>query len=516
MERKKYDRAVRISEHVYWVGTYDSRDKFQCNPYLIKVDGEAVLIDPGSVIYYPSYLKKIEMLVDLKAVSYIICQHQDPDVCGNIAQLTNALRAEGNRSAKIITHRRTAALIRHYSDDLTFKFSNEFPNKRVTIGQNSTLEFIHTPYLHAPGAIATYFDTDKILFSSDIFGGMTENWALDAGSDYFQEIAMFHEEYMPAKEILLFTMTQFERYEIDKIAPQHGSVIKHRQARELIERFKNFECGLFIDQSFRDELQAARKQIETQNRIMNRELTMAGQFQKALLPDPEKIKIEKQLDIAFLFEPYSQVSGDFLIIDNINDRYLGIMVVDVVDHGVTSGLATIQLKTLFETYKHMSFSPAEVLKEINEHAFSLSENDIFFTAVYMIYDRENSTVTIASAGGVPPVYYNCAADESVLLELEGTAVGVFKGAAYRIIDKHFSFAPGDCLIFQTDGLMDVADPIGVPFTRAKSQTKIMRAIAPDKQAREILEDITENVKRHKGSPKPFDDDATMVVFKLRK
>lgn len=104
---------------------------------------------------------------------------------------------------------------------------------------------------------------------------------------------------------------------------------------------------------------------------------MAADFQRTLLPDEKVAERDHRIDIAYLFKPYSQVSGDFLIVDPIDDRHLGIMVIDVVGHGVTPGLATIQIKTLFDEHKKTSMRPAEVLKKINEKAFTIYENNIF-------------------------------------------------------------------------------------------------------------------------------------------
>ena len=78
------------------------------------------------------------------------------------------------------------------------------------------------------------------MFSSDIFGGMTENWELFAGKQYFEDIISFHKDYMPSRELLLYAMTKFERYDIDKIAPQHGSVIDRDQALVINPSGKNY------------------------------------------------------------------------------------------------------------------------------------------------------------------------------------------------------------------------------------------------------------------------------------
>lgn len=508
-----YDQPIQISDHTYWIGTYDDRDAFQCNPYLIKINGTGILIDPGSVLYLQSFFEKLKALVEFESITHIILQHQDPDVCGNIAQVLDAVRAAGNSDCKIITHRRTAALVRHYRDDLPFEYTDDYPQKTLLLDGQKTLAFVHTPYLHAPGAFATYFNTDKILFSGDIFGGTTQHWDLYAGDDYFDEIKAFHEAYMPSKEILQFSMNLFERYDIETTAPQHGSVMDRRQTQLAISQFKNFECGLFIDQSFRDELQAARKKIEEQNRIMNKELDVAGRFQQTLLPDPETIKADIGCDIAFLYEPYSHVSGDFLIIDPIDPDHIGIMVVDVVDHGVTAGLATIQLKTLFDEYKRESFSPVSLLQLINDKAFSIAENDVFFTALYMIYDRKNSDMAIGSAGGIPIIYYNARTNESKLISMRSTAIGLCTGDDCQFEETRFPFGINDCLIMQTDGLMDCTNSRNEPFDRVKSQKKFIQAIAKEKPSREILDDIVKGAKSHNDTSNTFGDDATVVVFK---
>ena len=229
MKTENYNAPVKISDHVYWVGNYDPTDSFQCNAYLILVHGKGVIIDPGSVLYFEDFVQKVAQLIEFESITHIIIQHQDPDVCGNIALLMDTIQSSGNESCKIITHKRTAALIRHYGGDFKFEYSDKFPGEKLYLGNKQTLEFIHTPYLHAPGAIATYFSEDKILFSGDIFGGMTEGWDLYADEDYFEKIKAFHQDYMPAKELLLFAMTKFDRYEIEKIAPQHGSVLNKKQ-----------------------------------------------------------------------------------------------------------------------------------------------------------------------------------------------------------------------------------------------------------------------------------------------
>lgn len=515
MKLLSYDKPIKVSRHVYWVGTYDDRDNFQCNPYLIVLNGMGILIDPGSAIYFDDLIRKVTELVDLRNISHVIAQHQDPDVCGNLAMLMDAIISDGGHNCKIVTHSRTSILIRHYGMTAKIEHSNQLAHGRLVFEDGHMLEFIHTPYLHSPGAIATYFNTDKILFSSDIFGGVMEDWRLFADENYLNKIVSFHKAYMPAKEFLLYAMIKFERYDIDQIAPQHGSILNKTQSMKMVEAFKGFECGLFVDQAFRDELQAARKLIEAQNKIMNQELSMAGQFQETLLPDINRIKRDKRFDIAYFFEPYSQVSGDFLIIDRIDEHHMGVMVIDVVDHGVTSGLATIQLKTLFNEYKKTSLSPAAVLKIINDKAFSISENDIFLTASYAIFDFKNGVVTIASAGGIPVIHYCAREDERRLIVLVGHPLGVCEADECQIEEESYRIEKNDVVVLQTDGLIDCTNEKNEPFEKLKSQKKLMELIKKGMDAQQVLDAFIESANEHKGEDKGFDDDVTIAVIKIR-
>ena len=246
---------------------------------------------------------------------------------------------------------------------------------------------------------------------------------------------------------------------------------------------------------------------------MNKELSLAGEFQRTLLPDKKTFSSITGLDIAFKFQPCSQVSGDFLIIDKIDEKHLGIMVIDVAGHGVAPGLATIQLKTLFNEYKNTTLSPADLLRKINEQAFTLTENDIFLTALYLIYDVEKSKITLSAAGGIPAIYFNAQKNKAKLISLTGTSLGICQGDACKIADKTFSFGKNDFIILQTDGLIECVDKKNISFDRIKSQQKFMPEIKKYRSAQQVINAIMKKANRHKGKDRAFQDDITLVVLK---
>jgi len=93
-----YSKAVAIAKDVYWVGVYMENDVFQCHTYLIVDGDESVLIDSGSMLEFAEVKKKIESVIDIKNIKYMVAHHQDPDVCANMPAFEEAMISSGGCS----------------------------------------------------------------------------------------------------------------------------------------------------------------------------------------------------------------------------------------------------------------------------------------------------------------------------------------------------------------------------------------------------------------------------------
>lgn len=237
----EYLQPIEIAEGVYWVGFADSMVGLHCNPYLIVEGDEAVLIDSGSRDEFSTVMLKILRTgIDPSKIKRLIYQHFDPDLCGNIPHFEAIIN---NSNLKIISHKENNVFINYYSSkspklcieslDYEFKFSS-----------GRVLKFIRTPYSHCPGSFITYDCKTKTLFTSDIFGSYDTNWNLYSHLDsechscepkklceiYNKEcrlygIIKFHELIMNSSKALRYALEQIENFDINLIAPQHGSLI---------------------------------------------------------------------------------------------------------------------------------------------------------------------------------------------------------------------------------------------------------------------------------------------------
>jgi len=238
-----YDKAVEISKDIWWVGHYLPDDPFQCHVYLIKNGENSVLIDPGSQLTFNSTLKKINSIIDFNNIRYFICHHQDPDITGALLKIDDMVT---RKDAVILSHWRTIALLKHYDLKLPLKCVEEMGWELKL--ESKKLKFIFTPYLHFAGAFTTYDESTGVLFSSDIFGGFTKGFSLYVRDDqHFEAIKLFHEHYMPSREILRHSLNKFQKLDLNLIAPQHGSIIPKEFIHGIITQLEDLECGIFLN-----------------------------------------------------------------------------------------------------------------------------------------------------------------------------------------------------------------------------------------------------------------------------
>ena len=292
-----FTKPIEIAKDIYWVGYVIPDDPFQCHVYLIKNGSNSILIDPGSMITFPIVLEKITSIVSLRDIKYIIMHHQDPD----IVSCYNALEALMPQTERyIVTHWRSEMLLKHYQWKTPFYLVDE-NNWHLKAGKRE-LEFVFTPYAHFPGAFCTYDKKSKILFSSDLFGGITSEFNLYAKNvdEYFEAAKPFHKHYMPNKEVLNYALLQVKNKKPKLIAPQHGSIIKKKMINPLIKKLSFLDCGLYLLDNYISDLEILSKTDEVLKSFLQDTVSLSS-FEmiienlfnhiKKVLPKLQKIEI---------------------------------------------------------------------------------------------------------------------------------------------------------------------------------------------------------------------------------
>ncbi|MDD2504494.1 MAG: MBL fold metallo-hydrolase [Clostridia bacterium] len=243
---------VNIAEGIYWVGYSDENRGLHCNPYIIIEGDEAVLIDGGNRDDFSTVMLKILRTgLGPSQITRLIYQHYDPDLCGSLPQLEAIIN---NDALRIISHSENNVFIHYYSPK-TEKIDYREIDSRFDFATGRRLEFYATPYCHEPGSFVTYDTKTKTLFSSDLFGSFDARWSLMLElNDYCREcqnnnicyrnlsrcpingIIKFHKIIMTSNRALSNAIDTIEKLDIDRIAPQHGSVITTKEDVKTIIR----------------------------------------------------------------------------------------------------------------------------------------------------------------------------------------------------------------------------------------------------------------------------------------
>ncbi|MDD2458888.1 MAG: anaerobic nitric oxide reductase flavorubredoxin [Eubacteriales bacterium] len=166
--------AKTITPKVTWVGKIDwELDTFHgdeysthhgssYNAYLVR-DQKTVLIDTVWKPYDEEFVTNLKKVVDLATIDAIICNHNEIDHSGALAELMREIP----RTPIYCTANGEKILRGHYHQD--WNYITVKTGDTLNIG-DSDLVFIEAPMLHWPDTMFTYMTGENILFSNDGFG----------------------------------------------------------------------------------------------------------------------------------------------------------------------------------------------------------------------------------------------------------------------------------------------------------------------------------------------------------
>ncbi len=240
------------------------------------------------------------------------------------------------------------------------------------------------------------------------------------------------------------------------------------------------------------------------------ELRSARKMQATLLPSPEAIQaIEREMaaQISSLYEPCSELGGDFWGVVRSGPNKIGIYAVDFSGHGMTAALNTFRIHALIEDSIEHFDAPSALLRTLNERLVGLLSDGGFATMFYGILDLEKNAITFSGAAA-PNLLVCNDAQELVELDGSGTALGIAKEAQYE--DRCVAFPPGSLFFHCSDALTDAVAADGTPLD-SEFLRHVVRGIPADASAEEFLACVIE--KAGTKVPWPLADDLTAIAVR---
>jgi phosphoserine phosphatase RsbU/P len=175
-------------------------------------------------------------------------------------------------------------------------------------------------------------------------------------------------------------------------------------------------------------------------------------IQRAMLP--ARVPELSEVDLAIAYQPMANavdVGGDWYDAFVLPDGRLAVAVGDVSGHDLRAAMVMGQVRNAIRAYAVEDPRPGEVLRRANQLLMALGEAELV-TAVFGVYDRAAHTLVLARAGHPQPLFRS-GGQTRILTEPRGIILGV-AGLNKRYAESLVALAPGDAVLFYTDGLVE--------------------------------------------------------------
>ena len=253
--------------------------------------------------------------------------------------------------------------------------------------------------------------------------------------------------------------------------------------------------GILIRRMLRDQQENAR--LETEKKVMDRELHIANRIQMGILrhdfPQDEAITVYADL------LPMREVGGDLYDFCRQGD-VLWFIIGDVSGKGVPATMFMSATVNLFRSALGHQTSPKAIIEEMN---VVLSDNNPSLTFVTAFIGRlhiPSGQLTYCNAAHMPPLVQNI--DRSVRCIKMVPNIPLGFDEKYKFVEEGFMLGKDEKLVLYTDGV-----------TEARNVAQKMMG---RKQWMEIVvhdDDLLEAVKRYIGEAEPTDDITLMTICK---
>ncbi|MGL4383246.1 MAG: FprA family A-type flavoprotein [Bacilli bacterium] len=196
------------------------------NAYLI-VDEKITLIDVVDKQFSEAFILEIKKIIKDKPIDYIIINHVEPDHSGGF----EAVKSIYPDAQCFCSSEAKKAMLQMFFNKHQYQLVSNLES--INLGSRNYV-FVLTPFIHWPDNMFTYLVEDKILFSNDAFGSLTNSnlfydyqydlsQLLNDAKEYYANIVMPCSSFVANKleEVLALNL------ELDYIAPSHGIIWKN-------------------------------------------------------------------------------------------------------------------------------------------------------------------------------------------------------------------------------------------------------------------------------------------------
>jgi len=299
--------------------------------------------------------------------------------------------------------------------------------------------------------------------------------------------------------------TNMQQFLLTNFAHHISLLVENAQ---LLERIK--ETTLKRERDGISDLRKLQEKISIEKKVEEREMELAREIQKKLLPFP--LPEVPGVELHALSRASFEVGGDYFDVFPLRKERWGIVMADVSGKGVPASLIMVMLRTALRTFPHLvKENPLRCIQEINKYIYRETEENMFVSLIYLIFLPEEGKLLFVNAGGEIPLLYRRESRSIEELSSEGMVVGLLPHWEYGEI-KEITLNKGDHLLLYTDGVIEAASPQGELYGEERLKNFLDKK--GDLSPQEFLRELEMEVMGFSWN-KPLSDDLTLLAIRRK-
>ncbi|QDP41932.1 SpoIIE family protein phosphatase [Radiobacillus deserti] len=234
-------------------------------------------------------------------------------------------------------------------------------------------------------------------------------------------------------------------------AKQKAEIAYEKENKALIE----LKGALQSLEDKQKELEKLNEQNHTYKVNTEKELKLAKKIQETALT---RDITNERIEILSFYRASHELSGDIFGVYNITPYKYGVILLDVMGHGISSALITMSLQSLFHRLISEGVAAELVMQELDQHLHNLFYNNQsawhYCTAIYLLIDTKRKTIEYINGGHTPALFQDLKGEQKEL-HSSSPPLGMFEGIEFT--PTRLSYKNGSRLLLYTDG---VSEPLG--------------------------------------------------------
>ena len=259
------------------------------------------------------------------------------------------------------------------------------------------------------------------------------------------------------------------------------------------------------------QLDDKNKQLDDKNKLLEKEIHLAREVQQALqnVNTPDRVwkhssGTTRKASFHHVYLPSAGVAGDCFEVFPVGQSGVGMLICDVMGHGVRAALIASMMRGLMAQLANLAETPALFLSSLNRQMyriFAQANITMFASACYVYLDLDRRRLTLASAGHPAPIVLPAESKAFQPAIPRTPALGLLENAMFR--ESEIRLESGMKLMLFTDGLTEAQDATGDEIGSAR----IMDFLHERKpqSIREMLDISLAGVHQFTGSARQDDD-----------